>query len=46
MIKEWPAMRNAQLHLYMLAKGKLARRVASAGMGFAFFPLLEGTIHG
>jgi hypothetical protein len=46
LIKEWPEMRKAQLHLDMPAKGKLAYRVDSAGMGFAFFPLLEGTIHG
>jgi hypothetical protein len=43
---ERPEMRIAQLRLDMPAKGKLARRVNSAGMGFAFFPLLEGTIHG
>ena len=39
-------MRKTQLHLYMPANGKLARRVDSTGMGFAFFPLLAGTIHG
>jgi hypothetical protein len=43
---EWPAMRKTQLHLYIPANGKLARRVDSAGMGFAFFPVLAGTIHG
>jgi hypothetical protein len=43
---EWPAMRKTQLRLYKPAKCKLARRVDSAGMGFAFFPLLEGTLHG
>ena len=46
MIRERPEMRKAQLHLYLPAKGKLGCRVDSAGMGFAFFALLEGTIHG
>jgi hypothetical protein len=47
----WTEMRKAQLLLYS-TEGKQIRflsgahRIASAGMGFAFFPLLEGTIHG
>jgi acyl CoA:acetate/3-ketoacid CoA transferase alpha subunit len=46
MIREWPEMRKAQLHLDMPTEGTLARGIDSAGMGFAFFPLLEGTLHG
>jgi hypothetical protein len=45
-------MRNAELTLCLPTEGKQIRflsgahRIDSAGMGFAFFPLLEGTIHG
>jgi hypothetical protein len=52
MIMGWAEMRRARLPLSLPDEGKQfrflsgARRIDSAGMGFAFFPILEGTIHG
>ena len=45
-------MRKAKLLLYLPVEGKQlrfltdARRADSAGMGFAFFVVSEGTLHG